>query len=156
MTAIDNLGPLVAIEAKPEPITINAERTVLLVIDMQNDFGSKGGIFDRYGIDISIIQKAVAPIARVIASGRKAGIKVIYIKMGFRPDLSDAGLPDSPNWVKHVPMGVGEAILAPDGTEDRVLIRDTWNTNIVNELKPEAGDIVIYKTRYSGFYQTDL
>ena len=68
----------------------------LLVIDMQNDFGTKGGIFDRAGIDISQIQKVVAPTARVIAASRKAGMKVIYLKMGFRPDLSDAGPPDSP------------------------------------------------------------
>ena len=45
---------------------------------------------------------------------------------------------------------------APDGRQSRILIRDTWNTDIVEELKPEPGDIVIYKTRYSGFYGTDL
>src|SRR5438046_7127224 len=42
------------------------------------------------------------------------------------------------------------------GREIWLLIRDTWDTDIVPELKPQANDIVIYKTRFSGFYQTDL
>jgi ureidoacrylate peracid hydrolase len=144
------------LDARPAPIAIEFARTSLLVIDMQNDFGTKGGMFDRAGIDISQIQKAVAPTARVIAAARKAGIKVIYLKTGFRPDLSDAGPPDSPNWIKHAAMHVGEAVRAPDGTESRILIRDTWNTDIVSELKPQTDDIVIWKNRFSGFYQTEL
>jgi ureidoacrylate peracid hydrolase len=51
---------------------------------------------------------------------------------------------------------VGTKITTPDGRQSRILIRDTWNTDIVEELKPEPGDIVMYKTRYSGFYWTDL
>jgi|SRR3989475_3794466 len=144
------------LDARPEPITLDPERTALLVIDMQNDFGTKGGMFDLAGIDISQIQKAVAPTARVIAAARKAGMKVIYLKMGFRPDLSDAGTRDSPTWIKHEMMHFGESVSAPDGTESRILIRDTWNTDIVSELKPQPDDIVVWKTRYSGFYQTDL
>src|SRR5712692_1388680 len=144
------------LDAQPEPITSDPESTALLVVDMQNDFGAKGGIFDRAGIDISLIQKVVAPTARVIAAARKAGMKVIYLKMGFRPDLSDAGPPDSPNWIKHAVMHVGEAVRAPDGTESRILIRDTWNTEIVSELKPRPADTVIWKNRFSGFYQTEL
>jgi ureidoacrylate peracid hydrolase len=144
------------LDARPEPLTIDLERTALLVVDMQNDFGTKGGMFDRAGIDISQIQKAVAPTARVIAAARHAGMKVIYLKMGFRPDLSDAGTRDSPTWIKHEMMHFGEAVSAPDGTESRILIRDTWNTDIVSELKPQPDDIVVWKTRYSGFYQTEL
>jgi len=45
---------------------------------------------------------------------------------------------------------------APDGTDGRILIRDTWNTEIVDGLKPQSGDIILYKTRFSGFYQTGL
>jgi ureidoacrylate peracid hydrolase len=46
--------------------------------------------------------------------------------------------------------------MAPNGKESRILIRDTWNTDILEELVPERGDVVIYKNRFSGFYQTDL
>jgi ureidoacrylate peracid hydrolase len=144
------------LEGRPQPISIEPRRTALLVVDMQNDFGSRAGMFDRAGIDITCIQQVIAPTARVIAAARTAGIQVIYLKMGFRPDLSDAGGADSPNRLKHDVLHVGETFRAPDGTETRALIRDTWGTDIVNELKPRPEDVVVWKTRYSGFYQTEL
>ena len=147
----------VALDAKPSPIRIDPSRTAVIVVDMQNDFGSKGGMFDRAGIDISVIQRAVAPTARVLAVARKAAIKIIYLKMAFLPDLSDIGPPDSPNWRVHQQtMHVGTTVQAPNGAESRILIRDTWNTDIVDALRPAASDIVIYKSRFSGFYGTDL
>ncbi len=144
------------INAKPEPIAIEAAKTAVIVVDMQNDFGSKGGMFDLAGVDISGIQKAVGPTGRVLDAARDAGIKIIYLKMAFQPDLSDLGAPDSVNRVRHLKMNVGKTVRAPDGRESRILIRDTWNTEIVSDLKPKAEDIVMYKTRFSGFYQTDL
>ena len=146
----------VMIDAKPEPITIDPAQSAVIVVDMENDFVAKGGMFDRAGIDISGAQKAIAPTAKVLSTARQAGLKIIYLKMGYRPDLSDLGTEDSVNRTRHLKLGVGQKIEAPDGRESRVLIRDTWNTDIVPELKPQAGDIVIYKTRFSGFYQTDL
>jgi ureidoacrylate peracid hydrolase len=147
---------VVRLNAKPEPIEIDTASTAVIVVDMENDFGAKGGMFDRAGIDISGIQKVVGPTAKVLAAARRAGVKIIYLKMGFRPDLSDLGAPDSPNRVLHLRFGVGKTIRAPDGRESRILIRDTWNTDILPELKPQADDVVIYKHRFSGFYQTDL
>jgi ureidoacrylate peracid hydrolase len=108
------------------------------------------------GFDIAPIQKAIGPTATVLASARASGITIIYLKMGFRPDLSDLGSPDSPNRIGHLHAGVGKTVRAPNGTASRILIRDTWNTDIVPELKPHDQDIVLYKSRYSGFYQTDL
>src|SRR5881392_1338560 len=146
----------VTLDAKPEPIVIDPARTAVIVVDMENDFAAKGGMFDRAGADISGAQKAIAPIAKVLAGARQSGLKIIYLKMGYRPDLSDLGPNDSVNRIRHLKFGVGQKIQAPDGRESRVLIRDTWDTDIVPELKPQASDIVIYKTRFSGFYQTDL
>jgi ureidoacrylate peracid hydrolase len=144
------------LDAKPEAITFDTAKTAVIVVDMQNDFGARGGMCDRAGIDISGIQKAVGPTAKVLAAARKAGVKIVYNKMGFRPDLSDMGAPDSVNRVRHLGLRVGDKVTAPDGTESRILVRDTWNTDILPELKPEAGDDVVYKTRFSGFYETDL
>ena len=146
----------ITLNAKPEPITVDTATTAVIVIDMQNDFGAKGGLFDRAGLDISTIQKAVAPTAEVLAAARHAGIKVIYVNMGFRPDLSDLGAPDSPNRMRHLMFGAGKTVRAPDGSESRILIRDTWNTAVVSELRPQDGEIVIYKHRFSGFYETEL
>lgn len=147
---------LVTLDAKPEPIALDPARTAVIVVDMENDFATKGGMFDRAGVDISGAQKAIAPTARVLAAARQAGLKIIYLKMGYHADLSDLGAPDSVNRTQHLKFGVGQKILTPDGRESRILIRDTWDTDIVPELKPQAGDVVIYKTRFSGFYQTDL
>lgn len=146
----------ITLEAQPASVTFDPASTAVLVVDMQNDFGAKGGMFDRAGIDISGIQKAVAPTARVLASARQAGITVFYLKMGYRADLSDLGAPDSVNRVRHLQLGVGQAVKAPDGSESRILVRDTWNTEILPALAPQTGDEVLYKTRFSGFYKTDL
>lgn len=146
----------ITIAARPDSMTIDPASTAVIVVDMQNDFGAEGGMFARAGIDTSGIRSAVAPTARVLAAAHASGIKVVYLKMGFRADLSDAGLPDSPTWLKHVPLRIGERVTAPDGTESRILIRDTWNTDILDELAPKRDDIVLYKHRFSGFHETDL
>jgi ureidoacrylate peracid hydrolase len=148
-------GP-VELDAEPDRIALDLARSAVIVVDMQNDFGSQGGIFDHAGIDISIIRRAIDPTRKVLAAARNAGIKIIYLKMGFRPDLSDLGAEDSPNRLRHLRFGVGQASVAPDGREGRFLIRDTWNTDIVAELTPETGDLVLYKHRFSGFYETEL
>lgn len=145
------------IKAKPDSIAIDTARTAVIVIDMENDFGSKGGMFDRAGINISMIQKVISPTAKVLAAAREAGLKIIYLKMGYHEDLSDLGSEESPNRLRHLQIfHVGDTITAPNGSKSRILIRDTWGTDIVPQLKPQGGDIVIYKTRFSGFYQTDL
>ena len=143
--------------AKPDSISINALSTAVIVVDMENDFGGKGGMFDHAGIDISTIQKVIDPTAKVLAAARQAGIKIIYLKMAFRDDLSDIGSEESVNSVRHLKfMHVGDTINAPDGSKSRILIRGSWGTDIVPKLKPQDGDIVIYKSRFSGFYQTNL
>lgn len=147
---------IITISAKPQPIEIDIAKTAVIVVDMQNDFGSKGGMFDRAGIDISTIQKAAGSTKIALAAARRAGIKVIYLKMGYHADLSDLGAADSVNRARHLELHVGTSVRAPDGTESRILIRDTWNTDIVSELKPQPEDLVLYKTRFSGFYRTNL
>ena len=138
--------PTHEIKAVPEPVEIDPSRTALIVVDMQNAFGSKGGMFDKAGIDISGIQEAVQPTAAAVEAARRAGIKVVWIKMGFQPDLSDLGAEDVPNGFLFLHLGV----------KDGVLARDQWGTDIVDELTPEDGEPVIYKPRFSAFYRTDL
>jgi ureidoacrylate peracid hydrolase len=76
--------------------------------------------------------------------------------MQFKADLSDLGGQDAPNRSRHLAMGVGDVIAAPDGTTSRILVEGTWNTQIVEELTPHATDLVVAKHRYSGFFETDL
>ena len=147
---------MIKLEARPEPVAIERRRTALLVIDMQNDFGAVGGMFDLAGLDIGGIAAAARRIPRVLDAARAAGIPVVYVVMEHAPDLSDVGPFDGPHWIKHLRMRLGEEVVAPDGSASRVLVAGTWNTEILPELAPEPGDVVVSKTRYSAFFETEL
>jgi len=134
------------IQAIPAPVEIDLARTAVLVIDMQNAFGSPDGMFAKAGIGIRGIQAAVAPTRAAVEAARRAGMKIVYLKMGFMPDLSDLGAEDVPNGQLFLHLGV----------KDGVLTRDEWGTDILDELTPGDDDTVVYKTRFSGFYRTDL
>lgn len=151
-----NAGRPTTIAAKPELLTVNCAETAVIVVDMQNDFCSKGGMFDHAGVNISMIQKTVEPTRKVLSAAREAGIKIVYLKMGFRADLSDLGDTDSANRALHLRFGVGQPCIASDGRPGRFLIRDTWNTDVIEELRPQPDDVMLYKHRFSGFYQTEL
>jgi ureidoacrylate peracid hydrolase len=137
-------------------VLLNLERTAVVVVDMQNDFVSVGGMFDQNGVPTEPVRTVVPTIRRVLEAARGQGIPVVYLKMGYQPDLSDLGAEGSVNRDRHLRFGVGRVVTAPDGSESRNLIRDTWGTDIVDELAPTTDDIVIYKHRFSGFFETEL
>src|SRR4051812_28534431 len=114
------------IQARPEPVDLDPTRTALLVVDMQNAFGSPGGMFDQVGVPIDSIQEAIAPTRTAVEAARKAGLKIIYLKMGFQADLSDLGTNG----------GAQDRFFAHMGIPDGVLTRDEWGSDIVDELTP--------------------
>ena len=83
----------VIVAARPVPVRVVSSRTAVVVVDMQNDFGSVGGMFEQAGIDISDIRATIPAIAELIDNARRSGMKIVFLKMAFRADLSDAGLP---------------------------------------------------------------
>jgi hypothetical protein len=99
---------VIGVEAKPDRIDLDLSKTGLIVVDMQNDFAAKGGLVDRLGFDIQPIRATIRPISEVLSASRASKLKIIYLKMGFRPDLSDLGSPDSPNSLGH--LGVRPSI----------------------------------------------
>ncbi len=121
---------------------------------MQNDFCSPGGAVDLLGLDISAVRRTIEPVSRVLSAARGAGVRVIYLQHGYRPDLSDLGPTHSKNFLVHTT--VGTTVPTPDGGTGRVLVRDTWNTEIIPELAVQPEDIVIGKNRFSGFFNTTL
>lgn len=146
----------IEVAARPNTVVCELDSVAVIVVDMQHDFASDGGMFERAGIDVAAIRGIVPVIAGIVAAARRANVPICYLRMGFAPDCSDAGAPDGPTWTKHLPLGAGATVIAPDGSSSRVLIRGTWNTAIVEDLAPLPGDIVIDKHRYSGFVGTDL
>jgi ureidoacrylate peracid hydrolase len=147
---------VIEVAARPSPVGVDPLRTAVVVIDMQNDFGARGGMFDRAGIDIAGIRAAIEPTRRLTAAARQAGIPIVYLKMEHPEDLSNVGPVDGPHWIKHRPFGLGDEVAAPDGAPSRTLVEGTWSTEIVDELRPQPGDIVVSKHRYSGFFETTL
>ncbi len=74
--------------------------------------------------------------------------------MEFRPDLSDLSAVDSRNWITQKRVRVGERVTTPDGTQSHILMRDSWNTQMVREFVPEPGESVASKHPFSEFSGT--
>jgi len=113
---------------------------------MQNAFASKQGMLDLAGADISAAQRVIQLAVQVLDAARGAGIPIVYLQMGYQPDLCDSGGPESPNWhMNRRPELRGKLVTV-----------GSWDFDIVGELKPRPDDVVITKTRYSGFAHTPL
>lgn len=141
------------LNTRPEAIEVDFKKSALIVVDMQNAFASKGGMMDLAGVDISNAQKVKETIRLILDPSRRAGIRAIYLQMGYKTDLSDSGGPDSPNWHKELALILMRRNPALKG---KLLVEGTWDFAIVDELRPQPGDLVLTKTRYSGFAGTEL
>jgi ureidoacrylate peracid hydrolase len=142
------------IRTKPEDITLDIERTALIVVDMQNSFCKKGGMMDFFGkLDESMTKRVIAIDNKVIDACRRARIKIIYLRMTYRPDLVDAGGPESPNYWK---QGGLAAMRKNPELKGKFLTSGTWDWKIIDELKPQPEDTIVNKSRYSGFVNTEL
>lgn len=144
---------MITFPAKPEPREVDPAKAAVLVVDMQNAFASKGGMFDLFGIDISRAQSVIQVIKEVLDAGRCAGLQVVYLQMGYDANLTTSGGPDSPNW--HKELGLRLIRQRPE-LKGKVLTEGQWDWEVVDELKPHPEDLVVNKTRYSGFYGTPL
>ena len=143
----------ITLPAEPEALLLDLERTALLVIDMQNAFASPGGMLDLAGIDVTAAADAVQNARMIREAARRAGVPVIYLVIGYPPDGSTAGGPDSPNPQKELSLRLMRE--RPE-LQGKLLTFGTWDFEIVDELKPAPGEIVIVKSRYSGFHGTTL
>lgn len=144
---------IVLIQAEPEPIGIDILKTAVLVVDMQNAFVSRGGYFDLVGFDISAAQEIIASCQKIVNLAREKGMRIIYLQMGFSSDLSDSGGPISPILYKSRAL---KLIRERPELENKLQIYGTWGAEIIEELKPQQGDIVIQKQKHDGFIGTNL
>src|SRR5437763_1236788 len=131
------LEPMARIAAKPEPLDVDFAQSALVVVDMQNAFASRGGLLDLAGIDISQAPRVIESIRGIAQAARAKGMPVVYLKMGFKPDLSDSGGESSPNWHKELALRMMSC--RPE-LRGKLLIKGTWDFAIVDELQPEHGD----------------
>ena len=140
---------LAIIDAEPAQLTIDLDKTALIIIDMQRDFLEPGGFGAALGNDVSRLQAAVAPCREVLEAARRRGLLIIHTREGHRPDLSDAP-------PLKVERGDPALRIGAPGPMGRILIRGEPGHDIVPELYPLAGEPVIDKPGKGAFYQTDL
>lgn len=140
-------------DSLPQRVTIDLERTAIVVVDMQNDFCAPGGWLSSIGVDVSGAVGAADAIGRIFPPLRAADVPVIWLNWGNRPDR--ANLP--PN-VLHVydGDGTGGGIGERSGESEAVLTRGSWGAALALGLEAEPEDVHVDKFRMSGFFDTPL
>jgi nicotinamidase-related amidase len=138
-----------AVAADPYPFGFGPERTALLIIDMQRDFVEPGGFGETLGNDVSLLREVIPPLQAVLQATRDAGITVIHTREGHMPDLSDC--PPAKLSRGNPTLRIGDP-----GPKGRILIRGEYGHDIIDELAPLPGELVIDKPGKGSFYATGL
>jgi biuret amidohydrolase len=141
--------PRVLVEAEPESLSIDVDRTALVIIDMQRDFLEPGGFGETLGNKVSLLDAAVKPIKAVLEAARRLKMLVIHTREGHRQDLSNAPKAKGERGAPHLRIGA-------KGPMGRILVRGEAGHDIVPELYPKDGETVVDKPGKGAFYATDL
>jgi len=139
----------VTVPADPSPFAFDPARTALLVIDMQRDFVEPGGFGETLGNDVAQLRAVIPPLQAALAATREAGITVIHTREGHLPDLSDC--PPAKLRRGEPALRIGDP-----GPKGRILIRGEYGHDIIDELAPADGELVIDKPGKGSFYATGL
>jgi ureidoacrylate peracid hydrolase len=143
----------VTVPARPEAIPVSPKETALIVVDMQNAYASEGGYLDLAGFDIGGAAGVIERIKVLTDTARAAGVTVVYFQNGWDAGYQEAGGPGSPNWWKSNAL---KTMREKPELQGKLLARGGWDYELVEALKPQPGDLVIPKPRYSAFFNTSL
>ncbi|WP_432974653.1 cysteine hydrolase family protein [Dactylosporangium sp. CA-233914] len=121
---------------------MSGDSTAVLVVDMQNGFCAEGGSLAGDRALCARYQALATPIRQLCASARTAGRRVIYTCHGYRTGYPEAGRELS--------------TLHPEVIRANGMLWDSWDTQIIPGLAPEATDVVVKKSRFDAFLGTDL
>jgi len=141
--------PRKVMKAEPYELEFDSVATALVIIDMQRDFVMPGGFGEALGNDVALLWSTVDPIRRMLEAARRLGMLIVHTREGHRPDLSDC--PPS-----KLARGRGARRIGDPGPMGRILVRGEPGHEIVPELAPKAGEVVIDKPGKGAFFATDL
>ncbi len=144
----------ITMQTDPQSITFDLQRTALIVIDMINDFCTKGGGADLNGIDITPCRAPIEPLRKLLPLVRQTPMRVIWLNWGVRPDLLNMP-PNQLHIFNPTGKGIGMGDSSPGG-RGALLEKDSWGTAVVNELEQRPEDVLVEKHRISGFWGTPL
>lgn len=139
----------ITVGAEPDAVSIETERTAVLMIDMQRDFLEPGGFGASLGNDVSLLSAAIGPCGALLTGARRRGMLIVHTREGHRSDLSDA--PPA-----KVERGRPSMRIGAPGPMGRILVRGEPGHDIVGALYPRAGEPVVDKPGKGAFYATDL
>jgi nicotinamidase-related amidase len=135
--------------AEPKMVTIDVAETAVIVIDMQKDFLYPNGFGEFLGNDVTLLQRAIVPIQKLLAAARAANMLIIHTREGHLPDLSDCPPAKLDRWEPGTRIGD----MGPMG---RILIRGEEGHGLIDEVAPLSEEIVLDKPGKNAFYHTDL
>lgn len=140
---------MVTVPARPYPFELDPGHTALVVIDMQRDFIEKGGFGDSLGNDVSRLEAIIPATARLLSLFRAQGWPIVHTREAHRPDLSDC--PPSKFRRGNPTLHIGDS-----GAMGRILIAGEPGNDIVADLAPLDGEIVVDKPGKGMFWATGL
>ena len=140
---------MIAVSAEPFPYELDPAHVALMCIDFQRDFVEPGGFGESLGNDVSRLRGAIEPTRAVLAAFRDNGWTVIHTREGHRPDLTD--LFPAKRDRGNPALRIGE-----EGPMGRLLVRGSAGHEIIPELAPQPGEVVVDKPGKGSFYATDL
>ncbi len=137
------------IKARPFDFDLDRDHAALIIIDMQRDFVEPGGFGETLGNKVALLQAIIPATARLLAVFRAAGLPVIHTRECHRPDLSDC--PPAKRERGKPSLRIGDP-----GPMGRILISGEPGADIIPELYPVDGEIVLDKPGKGAFYATPL
>lgn len=143
---------MITLPARPESLTFAPQQSALIVVDMQNAYASQGGYLDLAGFDVSATRPVIDNINTAVAAARRGYVDYL-VQNGWDDQYVEAGGPGSPNYHKSNAL---KTMRQRPELQGKLLAKGGWDYQLVDELTPQEGDIVLPKPRYSGFFNTPL
>ena len=144
------------IEAKPYAYSFPRFRTALLIIDMQRDFLLEDGFGEIQGGNLTAVQASIEPTRKLLEASRAAGLAIFHTREGHLPDMSDCPSSKVVRQAAAPDNSQNMLVIGDKGKMGRLLVRGEYGHDIVDELKPVPGEVVIDKAGKGAFWNTVL